>query len=40
MQGETLQEEPKEKTAEKKNAFAKYTAKDSVFQRSFRIRNI
>ncbi len=31
MQGETLQEEPKEKTAEKKDAFAKYTVKDSVF---------
>ena len=35
MQGETLQEEPKEKTAEKKNAFAKYTAKDSVFSTLF-----
>ncbi len=31
MQGETLQEEPQEKTAEKKETFAKYTAKDSVF---------
>ena len=36
MQGETLQEEPKEKTAEKKDAFAKYTAKDSVFSTLFR----
>ena len=36
MQGETLQEEPKEKTAEKKEAFAKYTAKDSVFSTLFR----
>ena len=35
MQGETLQEEPKEKTAEKKDAFAKYTAKDSVFSTLF-----
>ena len=36
MQGETLQEEPKGKTAEKKEAFAKYTAKDSVFSTLFR----
>ncbi|MEH2942523.1 hypothetical protein VSQ32_06535 [Lachnospiraceae bacterium KK002] len=36
MQGETLQEEPEEKTAEKKEAFAKYTAKDSVFSTLFR----
>ena len=35
MQGEILQEEPKEKTAEKKDAFAKYTAKDSVFSTLF-----
>ena len=35
MQGETLQEEPQEKTAEKKEAFAKYTAKDSVFTTLF-----
>ena len=35
MQGETLQEEPKEKTAEKKDAFAKYTVKDSVFTTLF-----
>ena len=35
MQGETLQEEPKEKTAEKKDAFAKYTAKDNVFSTLF-----
>ena len=35
MQGETLQEEPQEKTAEKKDAFAKYTAKDSVFTTIF-----
>ena len=36
MQGETLQEEPQEKTAEKKESFAKYTAKDSVFGALFR----
>ena len=36
MQGKTVQEEPKEKTAEKKEAFAKYTAKDSVFTTIFR----
>ena len=35
MQSETLQEEPKEKTAEKKDSFAKYTAKDSVFTALF-----
>ena len=35
MQGETLQEEPQEKTAEKKDAFAKYMAKDSVFTTIF-----
>ena len=35
MQGETLQEDPKEKTAEKKDSFAKYTAKDSVFTTLF-----
>ena len=36
MQGETLQEEQQEKTAEKKESFAKYTAKDSVFSTLFR----
>jgi hypothetical protein len=36
MQGETLQEEQQEKTAEKKESFAKYTAKDSVFGALFR----
>lgn len=36
MQGETLQEEPQERTSEKKEAFAKYTAKDSVFSTLFR----
>ena len=36
MQGKTVQEEPKEKTVEKKEAFAKYTAKDSVFTTLFR----
>ena len=36
MQNETLQEEPKEKTAEKKDAFAKYRVKDSVFATIFR----
>ena len=35
MQGEILQEEPKEKTKEKKDAFAKYTVKDSVFTTLF-----
>ncbi len=35
MQGEILQEEPKEKTEEKKDAFAKYTVKDSVFTTLF-----
>ena len=35
MQGETLQEETKEKTAGKKEAFAKYTVKDSVFSTLF-----
>lgn len=36
MQNETLQEGQKEKTAEKKDAFAKYTVKDSVFTTIFR----
>ena len=36
MQGKTVQEELKEKTAEKKEAFAKYTVKDSVFTTLFR----
>ncbi len=36
MQNETLQEGQKEKTAEKKDAFAKYTVKDSVFATIFR----
>ena len=36
MQGETLQEEPQERTSEKKETFAKYTAKDSVFSTLFR----
>ncbi len=36
MHSETIQEEPKEKTAEKKEAFAKYTARDSVFSTLFR----
>ncbi len=36
LKAETLQEEPQEKTAEKKEAFAKYTAKDSVFSTLFR----
>ncbi len=36
MQGETIQEETKEKTAEKKHVFAKYTVKDSVFTTIFR----
>ena len=35
MQGETIQEEPKKETAEKKDKFAKYTAKDSVFSAIF-----
>ena len=35
MQSEILQEEPQEKTAEKKEAFAKYTVKDSVFTTIF-----
>jgi len=36
VQGKTVQEELKEKTAEKKEAFAKYTVKDSVFTTLFR----
>ena len=39
MQGETLQEEQQEKTAEKKESFAKYTAKDSVFSTLFRVQH-
>lgn len=31
-----MKEDPKEKIAEKKEAFAKYTAKDSVFTMLFR----
>ena len=31
-----MQEEPKEKTVEKKETFAKYTVKDSVFTMIFR----
>ncbi len=34
--GDIVKEEPKEKIAEKKEAFAKYTAKDSVFTTLFR----
>ncbi len=35
MQGKTIQEETKEKTAVKKETFAKYTVKDSVFTTIF-----
>ncbi len=36
MQGGIIQEEPKEKAVEKKDSFAKYTVKDSVFTTIFR----